>query len=101
MNNLMIKLHEVAKYRKARIVELLNLAVGRIDHLENVQLPDNEIDERDWKDISCDCQFIIGELVGELEQLEEDACKKCGALSGRCLFGCRKKPHKNKQEEAK
>ena len=46
------------------LVELLELAVSRIDEAEN----GGENDERDWKDNLCDREFIVDELFEELQE---------------------------------
>jgi len=65
----MIKLYELEKWRKKDLLELINCAVTKIDRLQ-LELDGNEPchDERDWKDISCDYQFILGELVEDYEE---------------------------------
>ncbi len=47
------------------LVELLTLAIQRIDDLDN----GGEFDERDWKDCLCDKEFIVDDLFAELEDL--------------------------------
>lgn len=47
------------------LVELLTLAIQRIDDLDN----GGEFDERDWKDFLCDKEFIVDDLFAELEDL--------------------------------
>ena len=58
----MIKLYELEQFSKEDLLEIINQAITKIDRFR-LELDGNECDERDWKDISCDAQFILGELV--------------------------------------
>lgn len=46
------------------LVELLEIAIERIDEKEN----GGEFDERDWKDCLCDKEFIVDELFEALQE---------------------------------
>ena len=61
----MVHPSDLGKLRKTDVIDLLLVAVEKIDH-QNLRLDDNDYDERDWKDILCDHQFILGELFQEL-----------------------------------
>ena len=52
-------------------IKLLQFAVSKIDYLDNIVIPGNDIDERDAMDITCDEEFIISDLFDEIiEALE-------------------------------
>ena len=52
------------------LVELLEIAVWKIDELEN----GGEYDERDAMDQLCDAEFIVDDLFAELEERIESDC---------------------------
>ena len=61
---------ETTKLRKQDLVVLLMLAVNKIDYLENVK-DCGDCDERDFKDITCDCNYIMQDLIIEMKELNE------------------------------
>ena len=52
-------------------IKLLQFAVSKIDYLDNIVIPGNDIDERDAMDIVDDEEYIVSDLFDEIiEALE-------------------------------
>lgn len=81
----MLKICDIQKFPKKKLLRIIELAINKIDILENVTLPGYDSDERDWKDMSCDFQFILADVVEQMEQSEIDGLTKNYEPVG---FGC-------------